>query len=141
MLDTVLHDDPNNSLAHETMGFLSLRAGDLAAAQKWYEQAVQLDSQSCLANYYFAAIAMQSGSKDNDAAVEASLRAAIKLNPSFAPAYDRLAVFYGTRKEQLDEAYALSLHAIQLDPATAGYRMNAANILVQRINTNMRSTC
>ena len=132
LLDTVLHDDPNNSLAHETMGFLSLRAGDLAAAQKWYEQAVQLDSQSCLANYYFAAIAMQSGSKDNDAAVEASLRAAIKLNPSFAPAYDRLAVFYGTRKEQLDEAYALSLHAIQLDPATAGYRLNAANILVQR---------
>jgi tetratricopeptide (TPR) repeat protein len=131
LLDTVLRDDPNNSLAHETMGFLSLRAGDLAAAQKWYEQAVGLDPQSCLAHYYFASIAMQAGSKDNDAAVEAGLRAAIKLNPSFAPAYDRLAVFYGSRKEQLDEAYALSLHAIQLDPAVVGYRMNAANILVQ----------
>ena len=131
LLDTVLRDDPNNTLAHETMGFLSFRAGDLASAQNWYQQAVQLDSQSYLAHYYFAAIAMQSAGNDNDAAVEASLREAIKLNSSFAPAYDRLAVFYGARHKQLDEAYRLSLRAILLDPAMVGYRINAANILVQ----------
>ncbi len=30
----------------------------------------------------------------NQVAVESSLRTAIKLNPSFAPSYDELAVFY-----------------------------------------------
>ncbi len=132
LLDTVLRDEPDNTLAHETMGFLSFHAGDLASAQKWYEQAIKLDSQSYLAHYYYAAIAMQSGSTGNDAAVEDSLRTAIKLNPSFAPAYDRLAVFYGTRRKQLDEAYRLSVHAIMLDPAVLSYRMNAANVLQQR---------
>ena len=52
------------------MGFLSFHAGDLASAQKWYEQAIKLDSQSYLAHYYYAAIAMQSGATGNDAAVE-----------------------------------------------------------------------
>jgi Tfp pilus assembly protein PilF len=132
LLDTVLRDDPDNTLAHETMGFLSLHAGDLASAQKWYEQAIKLDSQSYLAHYYCAAIAMQSGSTGNDAAVEDNLRKAIKLNPSFAPAYDRLAVLYGARSKQLDEGYRLSVHAIMLDPAVLSYRMNAANILMQQ---------
>jgi hypothetical protein len=34
---------------------------------------------------------------DDETQVESSLRSAIKLNPSFAPSYDRLAVFYGMR--------------------------------------------
>ena len=49
--------------------------------------------------------------------VETSLRTAIKLNPRFAPAYDRLAVLYGRRHEKLDEAHMLELQAIQLEPA------------------------
>jgi len=75
-------------LGHETMGFLEFRAGHLEESRKWYEQAVKLDSQSYLAHYYFAAISMNSAGEPNsetDAQVEASLRAAIKLNPSFAP--------------------------------------------------------
>jgi tetratricopeptide (TPR) repeat protein len=131
LLDTVLRDDPNNTLAHETMGYLSFREGDRDAALKWYEQAVKLDSQSYLAHYYYAAISMQSGGTDHDAQVEASLREAIKLNPAFAPSYDRLAVFYGMRHKQLDEAHLLSIHAIQLDPSNISFRMNAANILVE----------
>ena len=131
LLDIVLRDDPDNTLAHETMGFLSFREGDRDAAQKWYEQAVKLDSQSYLAHYYYAAISMQSGGTDHDAQVEASLREAIKLNPAFAPSYDRLAVFYGMRHKQLDEAHLLSIHAIQLDPSNISFRMNAANILVE----------
>jgi predicted Zn-dependent protease len=131
LLDTVLRDDPNNTLAHETMGYLSFREGDRGAALKWYEQAVKLDSQSYLAHFYYAAISMQGGGTDHDARVEASLRQAIKLNPAFAPSYDRLAVFYGMRHKQLDEAHTLSLRAIQLDPSNISYRMNAANVLLE----------
>jgi Tfp pilus assembly protein PilF len=131
LLDIVLRDDPNNTLAHETMGYLSFREGDRDAAQKWYEQAIKLDSQSYLAHFYYAAISMQSGGTDHDAAVEASLREALKLNPAFAPSYDRLAVFYGMRHKQLDEAHSLSLRAVELDPSNISYRMNAANVLVE----------
>jgi Tfp pilus assembly protein PilF len=131
LLNTVLRDDPNNTLAHETMGYLSFREGDRDAALKWYEQAVKLDSQSYLAHFYYAAISMQGGGTDHDAAVEDSLREAINLNPAFAPSYDRLAVFYGMRHKQLDEAHTLSLRAIQLDPSNISYRMNDANVLLE----------
>jgi predicted Zn-dependent protease len=133
LLEQVLRDDPSNVSAHETMGYLEFRQGNLAEAQKWYEQAVKLNSQSFLAYYYFAAITMNGGQLDseNKSQVENSLRTAIKLNPSFAPAYDQLAVFYGMRRENLDEAHTLVLNAVQLDPGNLHYRLSTANILLQ----------
>jgi tetratricopeptide (TPR) repeat protein len=133
LLESVLRDDPSNASAHETMGYLEFRKGNLEEARKWYEQAVKLDSQSFLANYYFAAISMNGGqvNSESSAQVESSLRAAIKLNPSFAPAYDQLAVFFGMRRQNLEEAHSLSLHAVQLDPGNLHYRLNTANILLQ----------
>jgi len=132
LLDHVLHEDPQNVSAHETMGFLEFRAGHLDEARKWYEQAVKLDSQSYLAHYYFAAMSMNAGAnRGDDAQVESSLRAAIKLNPSFAPAFDRLAAFELKRHRDLDEAYMMALTAVQLDPGNVGYRVNAASVLMQ----------
>ena len=132
LLDRVLQEDPQNVLAHETKGLLEFRAGHLEEARKWYEQAVKLDSQSYLAHYYFAAMSMNAGlSSGDDAQVESSLRAAIKLNPSFAPAFDRLAAFDGMRRRNLDEAHMMENTAVQLDPGSVSYRVNAANILMQ----------
>jgi TonB family protein len=133
LLERVLRDDPSNASAHETMGYLEFREGNLGEARKWYEQAVKLNSQSFLAYYYFAAITMNGGQLDSDnkSQVENSLRTAIKLNPSFAPAYDQLAVFYGMRRENLDEAHTLVLNAVQLDPGNLHYRLTTANILLQ----------
>jgi tetratricopeptide (TPR) repeat protein len=132
LLEEVLREQPNNVSAHETMGYLELRQRHLDEARKWYEQAVKLDSQSYLAHYYFASISMDSGplTSDSDELVENSFRTAIKLNPSFTPPYDRLAVFYGMRRRNLDEAHALANTAVQLDPANLGYRLNAANVLL-----------
>ena len=132
LLDHVLQEDPQNVSAHETMGFLEFRAGHLDEARKWYEQAVKLDSQSYMAHYYFAAISMNAGaSPGDDAQVEASLRAAIKLNPSFAPPFERLAAFEGMRRRNLDEAHMMALRAVQLDPGNVSYRMTAASVLMQ----------
>ncbi len=129
LLDHVLQEDPNNVSAHETKGFLEFRQGHLDEAKKWYAQAVQLDSQSYLAHYYFASIAMN-GARDaaDQDQVESSLRAAIKLNPSFAPAFDRLAISLAMRNKSLDEARMIELKAIALDPANVGYRINMAHI-------------
>jgi Tfp pilus assembly protein PilF len=129
LLDAVLKADPNNVQAHETMGFLEFQDGHREAARRWYEDAVKLDSQSYLAHYYFAAMSMGSGDRDRDAEIESSLRTAIKLNPEFAPAYDKLAEFYGVRQQKLDEAHMLTLQAVELDPGNLYYRINAANVL------------
>ena len=132
LLATVLRDDPNNALAHETMGFLKYREQDIPAARKWFSEAVQLDSHSYLAHYYFATLALQTGDKDHDAQLESSLLTSIKLNPAFGPSYDTLATFYGQRSEKLNDAYLLSIQAIQLQPNTLSYRFNAATILSQQ---------
>ena len=131
LLDQVLREDPNNVSAHETMGFLEFRDGHLDEAKKWYAQAAQMDSQSYLAHYYYAAMSMQGQiSPEQESKVENSLRQAIKLNPSFAPSYDRLAVFLGSRHRDLEEAHMMGLNAVSLDPKNVGYRLNVANVLM-----------
>lgn len=127
LLDHVLQADPNNVSAHETKGFLAFREGHLDDAKNWYKQAVQLDSQSYLAHYYYAVMAMSESGADQDQ-VESSLRAAIKLNPSFGPAFDRLAVSLAMRHKNLDEARMMALTAISLEPTNIGYRINMANV-------------
>jgi tetratricopeptide (TPR) repeat protein len=132
LLDSILQADPNNVSAHETMGFLEFQAHHLEESRRWYEQAVSLDSQNYLAHYYFAAISMN-GIIDasEEPKVESSLRASIKLNPNFAPSYDRLAVFLVLRHRNLDEARLMELSAVQLEPANLNYRLDTANVLLQ----------
>lgn len=130
LLDHVLQADPKNVLAHETKGFLESRQGHIAEAKNWYKQAVELDSQSYLAHYYFAVMAMSGGGSGEQEQVESSLRTAIKLNPSFAPAFDRLAVFLGMHNKNLDEARVMGVSAVSLEPSNVGYRINVANILM-----------
>ena len=131
LLDGALKVDPNNVSAHETMGFLEFRQGHIDEAKRWYAGAVQLDSQSYLAHYYFAVMSMQSSlGTSEQSQVENSLRQAIKLNPSYAPAYDRLAVLLGSHLRNLDEAHMMGLTAVSLDPGNVGYRINVANVLM-----------
>ena len=62
--------------------------------------------------------------------VENSLRTAIKLNPSFAPAYDQLGgIFSECSARILMKLTPLALNAVQLDPGNLHYRLNTANIL------------
>lgn len=129
LLDAVLKEDPNNAQAHETMGFLAFREGRLDEALKWYGEAVKLESQSYLAHYYYASLIMQQGSED-DEAIETGLRTAIKLNPRFAPAYERLAFYYGTRHTNGEDAKNLIVQAIKLDPGSFSIRINAANVFM-----------
>lgn len=126
LIDSVLLSDPNNELAHETMGYIKFKEGDLQAAQKWYSEAVKLDSQSYLAHYYYATMSMgMLGTADNNA-IEASLRACIKLNPTFAPAYDALARLYFSDPTNAQEAHLLGLQAVSLEPDNLSYRLNVA---------------
>jgi len=118
------------------MGDLANREGDTQAARKWYGEAIAMGSQSGMARYFYAVLSMQGGrlgGAEHDA-VEQDLQEAIKMDPSFAPAYDALSRFYGMNHEKLDLAYANSLHSIQLDPNDIRYRMNAAQVRMEQEN-------
>ena len=131
LIDHVLQEDPKNVQAQETLGFMEFQQHHLEQARQRYAQAVQLDSQSYLAHYYFAAISMMSSTaRSDEAQIESSLRTSIKLNPSFAPSYDRLAAFLGSHRRNLEEARMMGLTAVSLDPGNAGYRINVANALL-----------
>jgi len=131
LLDHILQEDPNSISAHETMGYLAFRQRHMDEARNWYAQAVKLDSQNFLAQYYFAAISMNGTvAPADEAQVENSLRASIKLNPSFGPSYNALAAFLGMRHRDLEEARMMGLSAVQLEPTNLSYRLNVANVLL-----------
>jgi len=134
LLDAVLAEDPKNALAHETMGSLAFRDHNIATAKKWYGEAVQLNSQSYMANINFAIFSLMDRDTGNDALIESSLRQAIKLEPGLAPAYDALAHFYVERRKNLDEARMLSLQAVQIEPEEVRYRLNAAMVAMAQQN-------
>jgi len=129
LIDSTLHDDPQNALAHETMGYLKFREGDVPAARKWYGEAVRLDSQSYLAHYYYAVMSMGAGDPGQDPEIESSLRTSMKLNPGFAPAYDALATYYSRDPAKAEAAHLLNVQAISLEPDNLNYRLNAAGVL------------
>jgi tetratricopeptide (TPR) repeat protein len=131
LLTAVLAEDPKNAQAHETMGMLKFSQGQMPEARKWFTEAVALDSKSYMAHYYFAALSMQGGGRENDEAIEKSLRSSIELNPRFAPSYDLLANFYANHHEKLGEAYKLESTAVQLEPETISYRLNASRVLAE----------
>jgi tetratricopeptide (TPR) repeat protein len=130
LLDTVLKEDANNAVACETLGYMALNDHDMEGARKWLTQAVKLDSKSYLANYYYAAMAMNEDGLKEAPTVEASLKSAIKLNPSFAPPYDRLASLYRLQRDHLEEAHILELQAMELEPSNISYRINTAYLLI-----------
>ncbi len=134
LLESVLQRDPKNAAAHEVMGELKFRQGDLDGAKKWYGEAAALDPNDYLADYYFASMCLRTGDRGHDEQVEADLQAAIKLAPRYAPAYDALAMFYAQRHEKLEEAHKLSVTALTIDPDDLYYRMNAANTLAEAGN-------
>ena len=136
LLDSILHDDPDNLQAQETMGYLSLFGWEYSGGA----ELVRACSQAGLGELPDAILFcrhVHEGSRlsaEDAAAVEASLRSAIKLNPSFAPSYDTLATLYGEQHEKLDEAHMLNLQAVTLDPGNVRYRLNTASILLEMNN-------
>jgi TonB family protein len=137
LLQTVLHDDPANVAARETMGLIAFRQRNFDEARKWYEEALKLDPQSLLANYYFAVAVIKKGLPDlaTQTRVENSLRTAIKLTPSFAPAYYGLGILLTMQGKNYDEARKWMQKAIAMDPGNVEFRIDDAGILM-RMNRN-----
>ncbi len=59
LLEAVLRAEPDNQLAHEAMGSLEYRAGNLAGAKKWLAEAVGLNANDYLARFFYAVTLMR----------------------------------------------------------------------------------
>ncbi|HVT97159.1 MAG TPA: tetratricopeptide repeat protein, partial [Acidobacteriaceae bacterium] len=124
MAEAALQADPNNARAHEAMGRIEYVAGNREEARKWYGEAAALDPENYVAQYYTGSLAMMAG--ESNAEAEEHLRAAIRGNPRFAPAYDALAAVLLDRQGKLDQAHMMELQAVALDPGNLHYRLNTA---------------
>jgi tetratricopeptide (TPR) repeat protein len=131
VLDRVLQTDADDPLAHETMGLLRYRAGDMEGAKKWFAAALAINPQSYWAHSYLAAAMTRSGEKGEDAAIESNLREAIRLNPDFAPAYDALAMFGARRHRNLIEAQRMGMRAVELEPGELSFRVDCAEVMTE----------
>jgi hypothetical protein len=130
MLKQALKLDPKLAAAYESIGFIFGQQGKMNEAIKWYSQAVALNSRSYLANYYYA-VSLFRGARDDDsvAKAESCLRAAIKIAPDFAPAYDALGWLLASQRKNLEEAYRMALTAVSLEPGDVHHRLTSAQVL------------
>ena len=134
MLEKALKLDPELAVAYENMAFLYIQQDKKADAEKWSEQAVALNPQGYLANYYYGASLLRQV-LPNDwtvAKAEASLRIAVEKGPGFAPAYDALAFCLARpgSHQNLDEAHRMALAAVERDPADVGHRVRVVEVLL-----------
>ena len=131
ILQDVLHNDPANIGARETLGYIAYRQHDFDQARRWCEEAIKLDPNSYIAQYFLAVATIGNAISDktSQATIEQSLRAAIRINPSFPFAYDALAMFYATRGVHLTDAYDIIEKAVQLGPGVPEIRIDEAQVL------------
>jgi len=136
LIDSVLKEDPTNVSVRETLGYLAFRHLNFDEARKWYEQALKLDPQNVTANYYFSRAVLRKGLPDaaGQARVEACLRTALKVNPSFAPAYYGLGLLFTMLGKDYGKARRWLQKAIEMDPGNVEYRIDYANLLVRMKN-------
>lgn len=133
MLEQALQADPRLGIAHDGLSFLALQEGNAADAEKWSSQGLALDPQDYRANYYYAWSLMKGRRIEQKllARAEASLRAVLKGNPEFVPAYDAMAYVLELEggNEKLDEAYTMTLQAVSREPGNVQYRIRSVEVL------------
>lgn len=133
LLEGRLREEPANVRALEILGFLSLPEHKLDEAREYCERAIKADAQSFVGHSCFAITSIEGGlprAAREQARVEDSLHAAIRINPSFAPAYAGLGEYLALRT-QYDEALTNVRKAVQLDPGLVDFRIDEANVLLR----------
>jgi tetratricopeptide (TPR) repeat protein len=126
-LSSALKLDENLAPAHTALGRLRLRQNRYAEALRSLERAVALDSQNYLAHYAYADALSREGAASESPLegyyppetlrlLRAELKKAIELAPHFIESYRLLAFTNLVAGEQLDEAGAHLVKAINLAP-------------------------
>ena len=104
------------TLIRTALGKTYLQEGKLAQASRQFEEILKANPNFGDAYYYLGAIHIRQ--RDFDSA-ERAYRRAIKVDPSSAKAYERLAHLYGIRGIHFDKAIQLAQKAVDLESNSA----------------------
>jgi tetratricopeptide (TPR) repeat protein len=128
--------DPNLAGPHEGLGFVAIRRKDFVEAESHFKEAVARDSKNFLAHYYYAESLQRKARaesssripKDVTKTITDELKTAIKLMPTFAPAYSLLGYIHLSTGENLEEGAQALKTAIQLEPQNNHMKLNLASL-------------
>ncbi|HEX3119451.1 MAG TPA: hypothetical protein VHP80_10185, partial [Candidatus Acidoferrum sp.] len=131
-IEQALRDDPNQPLAHETLGFLDLADGKDKDASADFAKAVELDHDRFLSRFYKAMLAYYSvpnPTPDDMKALRSAMYGVQSVNNAFAPADIQLALAMA-RVGDLQGAFVMAQRAEALEPHRAGYHLLVARIQI-----------
>jgi tetratricopeptide (TPR) repeat protein len=131
-IEQALRDDPNQPLAHETLGFLDYADGKDKEAAADFTKAVELDPNRFLSRFYKATLAFYSVSNptpDDAKALRSAMYSVQNSNGAFAPADVQLSLAMA-RAGDLNGAFIMAQRAEELEPHRAGYHLLVARIQI-----------
>jgi Flp pilus assembly protein TadD len=121
----LMNADPANPLRHDTVGMLSLQAGDPVGAARQFRASLQLNPDSAPTHYNLGiALSLQR----SYAEAIAEFREALRVDPDYADAHNNLGALL-TLQGQFDEAAGHYRRAIALRDDNADAHNNLARIL------------
>ena len=123
--------DAGTATAHEALGLLAWREGRRAEAREALARATALPGATDFAHYLHGRLLWDGADGGTLEAVEASLRRAVELNPSFADAQASLARVMAARGAPLAETLPLAVRAAQLEPGEIEHTLTALRLAAQ----------
>lgn len=132
MLKEAIEQQPRLAAAYSTLGMYDFQQHDNDAAQKEFEQALQLDPGDFRSYYYLAEILYRriGYREESTPQIIKHLENLIQINPDFAPAYAFLSVAYRQQKEMKEKALAAGIQAAKLDPIQIAYVADIGDALL-----------
>jgi len=141
-LQKALELDPNQPLAHASLGMLRVYQGRFDDALRSLQRSVAANSRNYLTHYYYALALSRQGMDSNNIVrgypaesaetMRAELRKAIELEPTFPESYSLLAFINMVRGEHLDESIALIRKALAASPGKEQYSLTLAQLYLQK---------
>jgi len=141
-LEKALKLDPNQAMAHASMGMIRFYEGKADEARASLERAVAANSQNYLAHYYYAFTLSRQRPEDTSssytpeqvAKIREHLQRAIALRPDFPESYELLAfVSLVTGKDKdVDEAIELMKRVLAESPGRADSALQLAQLYLRK---------
>ncbi len=127
--ERILSQDPNNTLANRELGYSYLQKGEFEKAAPYLKKASETGSTDPRVHFFNAMLLgrSRSGMMNLDPEkideVEAELKKAIELDPSYAEAFNLLALTQSQRGN-LEAAIQSQMKAVELSPRNEFFLMN-----------------
>jgi tetratricopeptide (TPR) repeat protein len=132
MLREAIEQQPKLAAAYSTLAMYDFQQHDNDAAEKEFEQALQLDPGDFRSYYYLADILYRRMGyrEESTPQIIKHLENLVKINPDFAPAHAFLSVAYRQQKETREKALTAGIQAAKLDPIQLAYVADIGDALL-----------